>query len=61
MEAIANENLPIVERYYCRAVAEDGGERVVTHPHAPTRDRIVGDEGRLIRKHVVGRPGVGDQ
>ena len=61
MEAIPDEDLLAIEGDDGRAVAKDGGKRVVTHPNTPARDRMVGNERRLIREHVVGSPGVSNK
>ena len=36
-----------------RAPPEDGSIRVVAHPDAKVANRLVGDESRTIREHVI--------
>ncbi len=54
MEAIPDEDLLAIEGDDGCTVAKDGGKRVVTHSNTLARNRMVGNERRLIREHVVG-------
>ena len=54
VEAIPDEDLLAIEGDDGCTVAKDGGKRVVTHSNTLARNRMVGNERRLIREHVVG-------
>ncbi len=54
MEAITDEDLLAIEGDDGCTLAKNGGKRIVTHPNTPARNRMVGNERRLILEHVVG-------
>ena len=61
MEAIPDEDRLAIEGDDSCTVTKDGGKRIVTHPNTPAQNRMVGNERRLIREHVVGGSGVSNK
>ncbi len=54
VEAIPDDDLLAIEGDDGCAVAKYGGKRIVAHLNTLAQNRMVGNERRLIREHVVG-------
>ena len=54
VEAVSDEDFLPIEGDDGRAVAKDWSKRIVAHSNPSPRDRMVRDECRLIREHVIG-------
>ena len=61
VKTVPDENFLSIERDDGRAVAKDWSKGVVAHPNLLSRDRMVRDERRFIREHMVRGAGVGNQ
>ena len=57
---MSDKDTPTVEGDDSRASPQNWKEGIVTHTNLEIRNAFVGDEGRLVRKHVVSRSRISD-
>jgi len=58
VQYIADEKALTIQRNNRSPATEDRGIRIVTHSNSKTDDGLVGNEGVVVRDHVVGGAGI---